>query len=166
MLSVKGAGIGGLIAVVRILADGRPFLRIRADEAGGGGIIPVRVKCTVVENDVVRQHSTRATVLRLAVGAIDNIPEPLQLFGGADLIGVALRAAAGHRGVKCAAFDGTAAGDCVVKDAAGDGSVVDDLAVECAFFDGAAGGNGHFALWPHQNSPLYQRLRQRKNKRE
>lgn len=164
MLSVKGAGIGGLIAVVRILADGRPFLRIRA--AGAGSIGSVRVKCTIVENDVVHQHSARAAVLRLAVGAIDNIPEPLQLVGGADLIGVALRAAAGHRGGKCAAFDGTAAGDCVVKDAAGDGAVVDDLAVECAFFDGAAGGNGHFALWPHQNSPLYQRLRQRKNKRE
>ena len=96
-----------------------------------------------------------STVRRLAVGAIDNIPEQLQLFGGADLIGVALRAAAGHRGVKCAAFDGTAAGDCVVKDAAGDGagvvyraveraagdgSVVDDLAVERAAFDSAAGG--------------------------
>ena len=149
MLSVKGAGIGGLIAVVRILADGRPFLRIRA--AGAGSIGSVRVKCTIVEDDVVHQHSARAAVLRLAVGAIDNIPEPLQLVGGADLIGVALR---------------TAAGGCVVKDAAGDGAVVDDLAVECAFFDGAAGGNGHFALWPHQNSPLYQRLRQRKNKRE
>ena len=62
------------------------------------------------------------------------------------MIGVILRAAAGYRGVKCAAFDGTAAGDCTVKNAAGDGSVVDDLAVECAFFDGAAGGNGHFAV--------------------
>ena len=75
MLSVKGAGIGGLIAVVRILADGRPFLSGLA--AGAGSIGSVRVKCTVVENDVVRQHSIRATVLRLAVGAIDNIPEQL-----------------------------------------------------------------------------------------
>ena len=62
------------------------------------------------------------------------------------MIGVALRAAAGYRGVKCAAGDGTVAGDCAVKNAAGDGTVVDDLAVECAFFDGAVGGNGHFAF--------------------
>ena len=75
-LSVKGAGIGAIIAVVRILADGRPFHRICADEAGGG-IIPVRVKCTVVENDVVRQYSARATVLRLAARTVDNIPEQL-----------------------------------------------------------------------------------------
>ena len=62
------------------------------------------------------------------------------------MIGVVLRAAAGHRGVKCAAGDGSAAGDCTDKNAAGDGSVVDDLAVECAAFDGAAGGDGHLAF--------------------
>ena len=75
MLSVKGAGIGGIIAVVRILADGRPCLHGLA--AGAGGIIPVLVKCTVVENDIVRQHSIRATVLRLAARTVDNIPEQL-----------------------------------------------------------------------------------------
>lgn len=37
-LSVKGAGIGGLIVVVRILADGRPFLSGLA--AGAGSIGP------------------------------------------------------------------------------------------------------------------------------
>ena len=144
MLSVKGAGIGGIIAVVRILADGCPFLSGLA--AGAGGVAAVLGKGTIVENDVVHQHSPRATVLRLATRTIDNIPEQLQLVGGANLIGVCLRAAAGHRGVKCAAFDDTAAGDCVVKDAAGDGSVVGHLTVECAAFDGAAGGNGHFAI--------------------
>ena len=119
---VKGTGIG--TACVR--TDGRPRF--------------------VIQINVRSQHSPRATVRRLAARTIDNIPEPLQLVGGADLIGVALRAAAGHRGVKCAAFDGTAAGDCVVKDATGNGSVVDDLAIEFTAFDGAAGGNGHFAV--------------------
>ena len=121
-LPVKGTGIG----TVSVRTDGRPRF--------------------VIQINVRSQHSIRATVLRLAARTVDNIPEQLQLVGGADLIGVALRAAAGHRGVKCAAFDGTASGDCVVKDAAGNGSVVDDLAVECAAFDGAAGGNGHFAI--------------------
>ena len=68
------------------------------------------------------------------------IPEPFQPRGGANLIGVALRAAAGDESggaVKCAAFDGTAAGDCVVKDAAGDGAVVGDLAGKLALFDDA-----------------------------
>ena len=74
------------------------------------------------------------------------IPEQLQLVGGADLIGVCLRAAAGHRGVKYAAGDGSVVDDLAVECAAFDGSVVDDLAVECAAFDGAAGGNGHFAI--------------------
>ena len=124
-VAVKCALIVNLISFGKV-SDGRPRF-----------VIQINGCC---------QHSTRATVLRLAVGAIDNIPESLQLFGGADLIGVALRAAAGHRGVKCAAGDGTAAGDCAVKNAAGDGSIVDDLAVECAAFDGAAGGNGHFAI--------------------
>ena len=121
-LPVKGTGIG----TVSVRTDGRPRF--------------------VIQINVRSQHSIRATVLRLAARTVDNIPEQLQLVGGANLIGVCLRAAAGHRGVKCAAGDGTAAGDCVVKDAAGDGSVVDDLAVECAAFDGAAGGNGHFAI--------------------
>ena len=77
------------------------------------------------------------------------------------MIGVCLRAAAGHRGVKCAAVDSAVAGDyagknaavdsAVVDDlavecAAGDGSVVGHLTVECAAFDGATGGNGHFAI--------------------
>ena len=77
------------------------------------------------------------------------IPEPFQPRGGADLIGICLRAAAGDvigGAVKCAAVDDTAAGNCAVKNAAGDGTVVDDLAVECAFFDGAVGGNGRFAI--------------------
>ena len=89
------------------------------------------------------------------------IPEPFQPLGGADLIGVCLRAVSGYPGVKCAAGDGAAAGDYAGKNAVGDsavvddlavecaavdGSVVDDLAVECAFFDGAVGGNGHFAF--------------------
>ena len=99
----------------------------------------------VIQINVRCQHGTDFGFF-FGFGIIHLIPEQLQLFGGADLIGVALRAAAGYRGVKCAAFDGTAAGDCTVKNAAGDGSVVDDLAVECAFFDGAAGGNGHFAI--------------------
>lgn len=74
-LSVKGAGIGGLIVVVRILADGRPFLSGLA--AGAGSIGSVRVKCTVVEDDIVHQHSARARVLRLTARTVDNIPEPL-----------------------------------------------------------------------------------------
>ena len=74
--SVKGAGIGGIIiAVVRILADGRPFLSGLA--AGAGSIGSVRVKRTVVENDVVHQHSARARVLRLTARTVDNIPEQL-----------------------------------------------------------------------------------------
>ena len=121
-LPVKGTGIG----TVSVRTDGRPRF--------------------VIQINVRSQHSPRATVRRLAARTVDNIPEQLQLVGGADLIGVALRAAAGYRGVKCAAGDGTAAGDCAVKNAAGDGSVVDDLAVECAAFDDTVGGNGHFAI--------------------
>ena len=41
-------------------------------------IIQINIRC---------QHSARATVRHLAVGAVDNIPEQLQLVGGADLIG-------------------------------------------------------------------------------
>ena len=84
---------------------------------------------------------------------IHLIPEPFQPLGGANLIGVCLRAAAGgkrggagDRTVECATGDGAVIGDCTGKNAAGDGAVVDDLAVEYAAFDGAAGGNGHFAI--------------------
>ena len=69
-LSVKGAGIGGLIVVVRILADGRPFLRRRV--AGAGSIGSVRVKCTVVEDDVVHQLGTGGGVLCLAARTVDK----------------------------------------------------------------------------------------------
>ena len=102
----------------------------------------------VIQINVFRQFGADFGVWFLCC-IIHLIPEPFQPLGGVDLIGICLRAAAGDvigGAVKCAAVDGTAAGDCVVKDAAGDGSVVDDLAVEFAAFDGAAGGNGHFAI--------------------
>ena len=130
--TVKSARVNGRIAY----AHRRPFRK--GSTAGAGGVAAVLGKGAVVEDDVVRQHSARATVLLLAVAAVDNIPEPLQPLGSANLIGVCLRAAAGgKRGV---------AGNPAAKCTAGDGSVVDDLAVECAAFDGAAGGNGHFAI--------------------
>ena len=114
----------------------------------------------VIQINVRCQHSTDFGFF-FGFCIVHLIPEPFQPIGGADLIGVCLRAVAGYQGVKCAAGDGSAAGDCAGKNAAGDGavvghraveraagdgSVVDDLAVECAFFDGAAGGNGHFAI--------------------
>ena len=56
-LSVKGAGIGVISAVVRILADGRPRF--------------------VIQINVRSQYSARATVQRLAARTVDNIPEQL-----------------------------------------------------------------------------------------
>ena len=76
-LSVKGTGVvqGRVYGERPRICDGRPFLRRRV--AGAGSIGSIRVKCTVVEDDVVRQHSARATVLRLTARTVDNIPESL-----------------------------------------------------------------------------------------
>ena len=75
-LSVKDAGIGGLIAVVRILADGRPFL--------------------IIQINVRSQHSADFGFI-WGFGIIHLIPEPFQPLGGGNLIGVVLRAAAGGK---------------------------------------------------------------------
>ena len=62
------------------------------------------------------------------------------------MIGVVLRAAAGHRGVKCAAGDFAVAGDYAGKNAVVDSAVVDDLAVECAVTDRALVGHSAVEL--------------------
>lgn len=147
-LSVKGTGVvqGRVYGERPRICDGRPCLHGLA--AGAGGIIPVRVKCTVVENDVVRQHSARATVRRLAVGTIDNIPEQLQLVGGADLIGRDCGAEAVH--VNGFIADSIGHHNAAIHRAAGHGkfavvSGADEHTVaaihRCATFDTAA---GHF----------------------
>ena len=93
--TVKGSCVSGR----SVYAHRCPF-RGFVSTAGARGVAAVLGKGAVVEDDVVRQHSARATVLLLAVAAVDNIPEPLQPLGGANLIGVCLRAAAGgKRGV-------------------------------------------------------------------
>ena len=81
-------------------------------QAGNG--VPAAVKCALVVNlisfgivsdwrprfviqiNVRCQHSIRATVQRLAARTVDNIPEQLQLVGGADLIGISCGAKAVH----------------------------------------------------------------------
>ena len=50
----------------------------------------------VIQINVRSQHSIRATVLRLTACTVDNIPEQLQLVGGADLIGISCGAKAVH----------------------------------------------------------------------
>ena len=112
-LSVEGAGI-----FVGFISDGRPFF--------------------VVQVDAARQHGTGAGVLGLTVGTIDNVPEPFQSRGGADLIGFFRSAAAGgKRGV---------AGDPAIKGAAGDGALVGHLAVKRAAGDGAVLAVSHCAV--------------------
>ena len=123
-LPVKGTGIG----TVSVRTDGRPRF--------------------VIQINVRSQHSIRATVLRLAARTVDNIPEQLQLVGGADLIGRDCGAEAVHVngfiadsvGHRNAAIH-RAAGHGKFAVASGENEHTVTAIYRCATFDTAA---GHF----------------------
>ena len=76
-LTVEGAGIClHVVMLIRCISDRRPCF-------------------IAVQRDIRRQHGARIKVLRLAVGTVDDIPEPFQPLGGTDLIRIVLRTAAG-----------------------------------------------------------------------